>query len=168
MAELLSLAGRPALSPFRVAKLLQSLSQAHSAHRVAAVSATYWHFVEVARRLDDDERATLERLLTYGPAAASAGAAGGATRLLVVPRPGTISPWSSKATDIAHNCGLTAVARIERGIVYRRRDERPRTAIRVRPRGAPAAACTTGWSKQCWTAWRTLRICSRTWRPGRS
>src|SRR6185503_21332258 len=37
---------------------------------------------------------------------------------LVVPRLGTISPWSSKATDIAHNCGLAGVKRIERGTVY--------------------------------------------------
>ena len=40
------------------------------------------------------------------------------TLFLVVPRPGTISPWSSKASDIAHNCGLDKVQRIERGIAY--------------------------------------------------
>ena len=51
MAEILSLAGRPALSPFRLAKLLQGLSQAHSAHRVAAIGASYRHFVEIARPL---------------------------------------------------------------------------------------------------------------------
>jgi phosphoribosylformylglycinamidine synthase len=45
--------------------------------------------------------------------------------LLVVPRTGTISPWSSKATDIAHVCGLTAIRRIERGIAYRLLDTRP-------------------------------------------
>ena len=118
MAEILSLAGRPALSPFRLSKLLHSLSQAHSAHRVATLGATYWHFVEVARPLAAAERTTLERLLTYGPEAADTDAVDGA-RLLVVPRPGTISPWSSKATDIARNCGLAAVARIERGIVFR-------------------------------------------------
>jgi phosphoribosylformylglycinamidine synthase len=38
--------------------------------------------------------------------------------VLVVPRPGTISPWSSKATDIAHNCGLSAIRRLERGVAY--------------------------------------------------
>ncbi len=118
MAEILSLAGRPALSPFRVAKLLAGLSQAHSAHRVASLTATYWHFVELARPLAATERDTLERILTYGPAPHEAGDRGGA-ELLVVPRPGTISPWSSKATDIAHNCGLDAVARIERGVLFR-------------------------------------------------
>ena len=82
------------------------------------IAATYWHFVELARPLAADERATLERLLTYGPEAHGRRRRGGAP-LLVVPRPGTISPWSSKATDIARNCGLAAVARIERGVVYR-------------------------------------------------
>ncbi|HAD08151.1 MAG TPA: hypothetical protein DCF62_01600, partial [Porticoccaceae bacterium] len=42
----------------------------------------------------------------------------GALQRLVIPRPGTISPWSSKATDIIHNVGLSGVRRIERGIVY--------------------------------------------------
>jgi phosphoribosylformylglycinamidine synthase len=116
MAEILSLAGRPALSPFRLAKLLQGLSQAHSAHRVAAIGATYRHFVEIARPLNADELAILEQLLTYGPEDSESAAAG--TPLLVVPRPGTISPWSSKATDIARNCLLTAVTRIERGVLY--------------------------------------------------
>jgi phosphoribosylformylglycinamidine synthase len=118
MAEILSLAGRPALSPFRVAKLLHSLSHAYSAHRVAGVEATYRHFVELARPLELAERATLERLLTYGPEPRADDGIEGVI-VLVVPRPGTISPWSSKATDIARNCGLAAVTRIERGIVYR-------------------------------------------------
>ena len=119
MAELLSLAGRPALSPFRLAKLLQSLAQAHSAHRVAALGASYRHFVEIARPLTADEGATLERLLTYGPAGSDGAAGETGTLLLAVPRPGTISPWSSKATDIAHNCGLAAVVRVERGVEWR-------------------------------------------------
>jgi phosphoribosylformylglycinamidine synthase len=117
MSDILSLAGRPALSSFRLAKLLQSLAAARSAHRVAAINATFAHFVEVSRPLGADERATLERLLTYGPEASAATAAANAT-FLVVPRPGTLSPWSSKATDIARNCGLAAVTRIERGVVY--------------------------------------------------
>ncbi len=74
------------------------------------------------------ERATLDRLLTYGPRGASNADAG--ELLLVLPRPGTISPWASKATDIAHNCGLPAVERIERGVAYRisTRDGAPLTA----------------------------------------
>src|SRR6266513_5257698 len=116
MAELLSLRGRTALSPFRITKLLQSLSAA-PAHRIAGVTATFWHFVELARALTESERDKVDRLLTYGPRADSAAPDG--ALFLVIPRPGTISPWSSKATDIAHNCGLDGVVRIERGMVYR-------------------------------------------------
>ena len=80
------------------------------------------HFVDLARDLDARETTLLERLLTYGPRedarAANSGAAT-TTEIVVVPRFGTISPWSSKATDIAHVCGLDAVRRIERGIVWR-------------------------------------------------
>src|SRR6185437_6725649 len=61
----------------------------------------------------------LQQLLTYGPRAPAASQGEEGERLLVVPRAGTISPWSSKATDIAHVCGLSAVERIERGIEYR-------------------------------------------------
>ncbi|MEP6997021.1 MAG: phosphoribosylformylglycinamidine synthase [Betaproteobacteria bacterium] len=123
MAELLSLRGRNALSSFRVAKLLSSLTGT----RVAAVAAVYWHFVRTADALSPAERATLDRLLTYGPRDADKDVAG--ELLLVLPRPGTISPWASKATDIAHNCGLGAVERIERGVAYRiaTRDRAPLT-----------------------------------------
>ena len=117
MSEILSLAGRPALSKFRLAKLKQGLTTARPAHRVADITATFWHFVEVSRPLSAGERATLDRLLTYGPEASPA-ARRTATSFLVVPRPGTLSPWSSKATEIATNCGLAAVTRIERGVVY--------------------------------------------------
>src|ERR1700682_5957300 len=117
MAELLSLRGRTALSPFRIAKLLQSLAAAHPAHRVRSLAATFWHFVEIGRALTPDERARLDRLLSYGPR--GEGIPDEGTLLLVTPRPGTISPWSSKATDIARNCGLDAIGRIERGIAFR-------------------------------------------------
>src|SRR5437660_2256742 len=117
MAEILSLRGRTALSPFRITKLLQGLSAACPAHRIAGVTATFWHFVEVSRALTEGERDKLDRLLTYGPHVDSAAPDGAI--FLVIPRPGTISPWSSKATDIAHNCGLDGIVRIERGMVYR-------------------------------------------------
>ena len=116
MPEVIALRGRSALSSFRIAKLLGSLSAIRPGHAVAALSARYWHFVEVERPLDEREQATLTRLLTYGPLDASDAAAD--TSLLVVPRLGTISPWSSKATDIAHNCALAAVRRIERGVAF--------------------------------------------------
>jgi phosphoribosylformylglycinamidine synthase len=81
-----------------------------------AVSAEYWHFVHVRRALEPDEQQRLESLLTYGPQMRAAAERG--TLLLVVPRPGTISPWSSKATDIARHCALDMVERIERGVAW--------------------------------------------------
>ncbi|HWI36964.1 MAG TPA: phosphoribosylformylglycinamidine synthase [Burkholderiales bacterium] len=109
---MLQLRGPRAASEFRLAKLLAALKKIDPA--VRAVAAEYRHFVELDQTLGDEQRARLERLLDYG---AKAGEAGG-NLYLVVPRLGTISPWSSKATDIAHNCGLAAVKRIERGTAY--------------------------------------------------
>jgi len=117
MDQLLSLAGRSALSPFRLTKLLQRLAQVRPEHAVARLQATYRHFIELARPLPADERRTLDDLLTYGEVSAEVKTSPQAS-WLVVPRPGTISPWSSKATDIARNCGLDAVRRIERGVVF--------------------------------------------------
>ena len=117
MPQLLTLRGRHALSPFRVAKLEAALAASRPDHAVSRISSTYWHFVETARSLRPLELGTLERLLTYG--AHDTESAGGGEVFVVVPRPGTVSPWSSKATDIARNCGLDAIARIERGIGFR-------------------------------------------------
>jgi len=114
MSQLLRLRGRNALSAFRSSRLLSSFRS--NVSRVTAVHAEFWHFLQLARALSDTEAKRLDRILTYGPADA-AGAAGGAL-MLVVPRIGTISPWSSKATDIARHCGLEAVDRIERGVAY--------------------------------------------------
>ena len=114
MSQLLRLPGRNALSEFRRNKLLQSLRDLDPT--LDAVDAVYWHFVRVRRALSAREVAVLDAVLTYGPAASGDPVAG--ELLLVVPRLGTISPWSSKATDIAHNCGLDAVERIERGVAY--------------------------------------------------
>ncbi len=112
MPEILQLPGARALSEFRLAKLLAALKKADPG--VRAVSAEFRHFVECERPLDAAERALLSRLLDYG--VPPAGAKGEA--FVVVPRLGTISPWSSKATDIARNCGLQAVKRIERGTMF--------------------------------------------------
>jgi len=117
MADILSLRGASALSPFRVAKLLAGLSAVRPQHDIAALTAAYWHFVEVDRDLTAEERARLDALLVYGPRSSQVPDDG--QLLLVVPRPGTISPWSSKASDIARNCALGDVTRIERGIAYR-------------------------------------------------
>ena len=112
MSEILQLRGARALSQFRLAKLLRSLQNAVPG--VRAVAAEYRHFIELERQPSAAERAVLERLLSYGEPATSAKG----TPLLVVPRLGTLSPWSSKATDIARNCGLAAVRRIERGTLF--------------------------------------------------
>jgi phosphoribosylformylglycinamidine synthase len=119
---MLQLPGAPALSPFRIAKLVAALQAREPA--VTGLSSRYIHFVEVARPLTAGEQDILDKLLTYGPRMAPGGPEGGEA-LIVVPREGTISPWSSKATDIAHVCGLDAVRRIERGILYHVASSRP-------------------------------------------
>jgi phosphoribosylformylglycinamidine synthase len=111
---MLTLSGAPAVSEFRLAKLLATLRE-RVAH-VKGLDARYLHFVDVEREPTADERGVLESLLRYGPAAPD-GRPDGET-LLVVPRFGTVSPWSSKATDIAHVCGLAVVRRIERGVAW--------------------------------------------------
>ncbi|APX94877.1 phosphoribosylformylglycinamidine synthase [Halomonas sp. 1513] len=111
---MLELRGAPALSAFRHAKLLATLRD--RVPEVDTLHAEYVHFVDHHGELDDDQRQLLERLLDYG---SQAGAAQEGHLFLVVPRIGTQSPWSSKATDIAHNCGLAKVRRVERGVAYR-------------------------------------------------
>jgi phosphoribosylformylglycinamidine synthase len=109
----LKIAGGSALSAFRLDKLNVRIRAAQPGTRV--LSARYWHFVELERPLGAAEAAILDRLLTYGTPASAIGG----REVLVTPRLGTISPWSSKATDIATHCGLGAVRRIERGTAYR-------------------------------------------------
>ncbi len=112
---MLRLDGPPALSPFRLDKLLAALSAREP--RVRGLGARFVHFVDATRLLEAGELELLRKLLTYGPRRAATAESG--RPLLVVPRPGTVSPWSTKATDIAHVCGLAAVRRVERGIEYR-------------------------------------------------
>ena len=111
--------GNPALSPFRATRLLSTLQR--QVPKVENVYAQYLHFIDLRFNQDSgvwtpDQQSVLERLLQYGPRLERKSTEG--QLFLVTPRPGTISSWSSKATDIAHNCGLTAVHRIERGIAY--------------------------------------------------
>ncbi|MCB1730646.1 MAG: phosphoribosylformylglycinamidine synthase [Halieaceae bacterium] len=115
---MLILRGAPALSAFRLDKLAQKLALIHPAIQLR--HAEFVHFAELQGELDEAQRAVLERLLEYGPGSTRVEAAelAGASLRLVVPRPGTISPWSSKASDIAHNCGLQQVLRLERGIAW--------------------------------------------------
>src|ERR1700688_389219 len=109
-----SLFGAPALLQFRLDQSLRALRRQDA--RVAALSSRWLHFVDAPRPLADSERRLLEKLLTYGPRTAAPAHRG--QQVLVTPRVGTESPWSSKATDILHVCGLDAVRRVERGTVY--------------------------------------------------
>ncbi|MCP4996376.1 MAG: phosphoribosylformylglycinamidine synthase [Gammaproteobacteria bacterium] len=111
---MLSLRGAPALSDFRLNKLEQRLKT--SLGFQIGLYAEFIHFADLEQRLDEQEQAVLDRVLRYGPHLAEHEPQG--SMLLVVPRPGTLSPWSTKATDIAHNCGLSKILRLERGIAY--------------------------------------------------
>ncbi len=111
--QVLTLPGAVALSPFRVEKLRASLPRPLA--EALMVETRYIHFVAVSTPLAPGETRVLEKLLTYGT---RAGGEPKGAMLLVLPRFGTVSPWSSKATDIARNCGLAGVARIERGVAY--------------------------------------------------
>ena len=111
---ILKLSGAPALSAFREQKLKSEIQAV--APGVTGVAANYAHFVELDRPLTGEENLALEQILSHGPHTPSTALEGAS--LLVVPRLGTLSPWSSKATDIAKRCGLDAVKRIERGIEY--------------------------------------------------
>jgi phosphoribosylformylglycinamidine synthase len=111
---MLILRGPSALSRSRKQKLIEGCAEAGI--RIRSVSAHFVHVAELTGDLTENERHVLERLLTYGPKRTD----GAATGLLqvVAPRSGTISPWSSKATDIARICGLEKVRRIERATAY--------------------------------------------------
>ncbi len=116
MSRVVHLKGGAALSPFRLEKLRLGLA----ALGVAEIRADYRYFVEIDGAPDEAELAFLCELLHARRYRAKG------SRVLVTPRLGTVSPWSSKATDIAANCGLTWVMRIERGVAWRLRDGRGR------------------------------------------
>ena len=114
-SNMIILSGSDALSTFRKQKLLRVLQEVLPS--VTCVSANFQHFVKVESSLNEASQQRLEKILRYGETNHDRGAEG--QLFLVTPRPGTISPWSSKASDIVHNAGLPEVARIERGIAYR-------------------------------------------------
>ena len=110
----ISLRGSTALSTFRLDKLYASLKT--PAPNIAHIYAEFVHFAFSENPLSKAQQNTLKQILTYGPKASLEAASG--ELFLVIPRIGTISPWASRATDIANNCGLANVLRIERGIAY--------------------------------------------------
>ena len=107
-SRVLFLSGAPALSDFHLAKLLEALKP----QGVKGLEARFRYFVELSSELGQDDLAFLCELLhaeAHSPEKPA---------ILVTPRLGTVSPWSSKATDIVANCGLTAISRIERGVSW--------------------------------------------------
>ncbi len=111
---MLELPGQAALSNFRLAKLTRALQRADD--RVASVEARFAYFIATHGSLSGENKARLNTLLLSGDAPRKLSR--GAKTLYVVPRPGTISPWSSKATDIVKACDIDPVDRVERGICY--------------------------------------------------
>ena len=112
MSEFTCLLGEPALSDFRKRKLIRLIGK--SAEADSALEAHFVYLVESDVPLKDADISALQDLL-------QASVAEGLDEdglVLVVPRLGTQSPWSTKATDIARHCGLQSVMRIERGVAY--------------------------------------------------
>lgn len=122
--SMLILPGTEALSSFRREKLLKTLVELDSG--VESVCAHFYHVISFREGFSSDnltpeQRSIIDKLLEYGPktdASSSSIASEFTKQFIVSPRIGTISPWSSKATDIFKNVGLQSVARVERVIVY--------------------------------------------------
>ena len=113
MAEIFKLRGAAAFSATRLSRLTETAKQVLP--RLKSLAAEHWYFAEIEQPLSEAQSARLKDLLSAHPAAE---ALPRGTLLLVTPRLGTISPWSSKATEIARQCGFDAVRRIERGTAY--------------------------------------------------
>ncbi len=113
-ATVVSVRGPATLSAFRLRRLVERMRVAVPG--IASVYAEYWHFAAFCTVPGAAEESLLRRLLDCGPAGEAQPPA--SALLLVVPRIGTISPWSSKATDIARNCGLAQLQRLERGVAW--------------------------------------------------
>ena len=122
MSHILHIPGSSVLSSFRQERLISTLRALGLP--IAGVSARYEHFVWCDETPDAQTQVRLGQLLDYGVSHQDSADSAETIVLRVIPRLGTISSWASKATDIAHNCGLNTVRRIERGIEYRLTPER--------------------------------------------
>ena len=111
---MIEIKGPPSHSPFRLQQLLEELRKLNDS--IENLGARYAHFIDASNQLDQKELEVLKVLLAYGPDWDMGPEDG--QKIIVIPRLGTISPWSSKATDIARLSGLSTIQRIERGIVY--------------------------------------------------
>jgi len=114
--------GADALSAFKKNQLLTTLQKTLPA--VQDIDCCFVHLVQSKASLSAEKQRRLEALLHYGTTTGRqtkptiAPGQSNSLQRVVIPRLGTISPWSSKATDILHNCGLDEIDRVERGIVY--------------------------------------------------
>jgi len=111
---MITIEGPPSHSPFRLNQLLTELQNIDPS--ITSIGARYIHFIDNTKKLSDEEHNILESLLTYGPDWDIGPDEG--DKILVIPRLGTTSPWSSKSTDIAHSSGLKNIQRIERGLMF--------------------------------------------------
>ena len=111
---ILFLRGERALSGFRVEKLLQKAAALRLPE--AEIRSEYWYFADCAKHLNAADAEKLEALLAGQVASELPQSSGSLHLFLITPRIGTISPWASKATEIAKNCGFTQIRRIERGM----------------------------------------------------
>jgi phosphoribosylformylglycinamidine synthase len=113
--------GASALSSFNNSKLLKILQSKISS--IDVIDASYVHLLDTTQALNEEQVDIVSSLLSYGTAHSSSIADDVAADMtlerIVTPRPGTISPWSSKATDIILNCGLTSIRRVERAIQFK-------------------------------------------------
>ena len=114
MSVVLPLRGVTALSDFRVEKLFQKAAALGLPE--VKLSSEFWYFVGSEKALDAATVEKLQALLAAQSVEQTPKAREGLHLFLVTPRLGTISPWASKATNIAENCGLEGIERIERGM----------------------------------------------------
>ncbi len=116
MAHFSCFPGASALSDFRQTRLLDTLRQIDG--NIVAIRGQFLHFVNANEPLTADDSARIDALMHYGAPFEPAAERGATETFVVLPRFGTVSPWASKATDIALHCGLAQVRRIERGVEY--------------------------------------------------
>ncbi|SAL68701.1 phosphoribosylformylglycinamidine synthase [Caballeronia cordobensis] len=116
MAHFSCFPGASALSDFRQTRLLEKLARIDA--NIVGVRGQFLHFVNSTEPLTDEDTSRIEALMHYGAPFDESKERGHVETFMVVPRFGTVSPWASKATDIAHHCGLDRVRRIERGVEY--------------------------------------------------
>lgn len=119
---MLCIRGTQAHSHFRQQQLLKKVSFYFPA--VENIQSEFLHFVLTNERLTPHQERILEELLDYGTLPKFDSVPEGEL-ILVTPRVGTVSPWSSKATDILHRTGLQAVTRLERGVAFYIKSQHP-------------------------------------------